>query len=147
MGIEVFGAGAVDARLAALLPAIDVAARTATHEAGYIVERRAHQLLNERRHARGTPTPSPPGSPPARISGALGDSLRTADPQSEGVGRWVVDVAPDTPYAAIQETGGTAGRHHATVLPPRPYMRPAAEETHGEAWDVFYTTMAAALKL
>lgn len=79
--------------------------------------------LIRRSHSRGTPTPSPPGQPPAKISGDLRDSVRPELPRMQGGGVWVSVVGPHgVVYAAIQQYGGRAGRHHASDLPPRPYM-------------------------
>jgi phage gpG-like protein len=78
--------------------------------------------LGQRSHARGTPTPSPPGTPPARISGRLQGSIATTPPQGGG-GVWTAYTGPrGVVYAAIQQFGGVAGRNHASHLPPRPYM-------------------------
>lgn len=82
--------------------------------------------LSLRSHAHGTPTPSPAGQPPARISGDLGRSVITVQPVSAGAYRWMSAAGPNEVYARIQDRGGRAGRGHASVLPPRPYMRPAA---------------------
>jgi phage gpG-like protein len=85
--------------------------------------------LGLKSHAYGTPTPSAPGEPPARISGALRDSVRYDPPRQTGPGLWMTTLGATTVYARIQELGGWAGRGHASYLPPRPYLRPAAEET------------------
>ena|SRR5437879_9744336 len=78
--------------------------------------------LGQRSHARGTPTPSAPGTPPARVSGRLEGSIHTT-PASGGGGVWRAYVGPrGVVYAAIQNFGGVAGRHHTAHLPPRPYM-------------------------
>lgn len=78
--------------------------------------------LSQRSHARGTPTPSPPGQPPARISGRLEGSVVATTPTGGG-GVWTAYTGPKgVVYAAIQQYGGVAGRGHHSVLPPRPYM-------------------------
>jgi len=78
--------------------------------------------LGQRGHPRGTPTPSAPGTPPARISGALEGSV-TASAATGGGGVWRAHSGPHgIVYAAIQNYGGVAGRHHASHLPPRPYQ-------------------------
>lgn len=78
--------------------------------------------LGQSSHARGTPTPSAPGTPPARISGRLQGSIGTT-PATGGGGTWTAYAGPrGVVYAAIQNFGGQAGRHHASHLPPRPYM-------------------------
>ncbi len=93
-------------------------------------------------HPAHTRTPSPPGQPPAMISGALAASVTAVPGASSGaIGR--ASVAPHTVYAAIQEYGGPMharpGRYmhwisdgidyyaKHVILPPRPYLRPAAE--------------------
>jgi phage gpG-like protein len=84
--------------------------------------------LSQRSHARGTPTPSAPGTPPARISGALEGSV-TASQASGGGGVWRAHSGPHgVVYAAIQNFGGTAGRNHASHLPPRPYEATDADQ-------------------
>jgi phage gpG-like protein len=85
--------------------------------------------LELKSHAWGTPTPSAPGEPPAMISGALRDSVRYDPPRQTQPGLWMTTLGATTVYARIQELGGWAGRNHASYLPPRPYLKPAAEET------------------
>lgn len=61
-------------------------------------------------HAPYTKTPSPPGMPPARISGELAGSVREEPGVSSAMtGR--ASVAPHTVYARIQETGGDIYAH------------------------------------
>jgi phage gpG-like protein len=83
------------------------------------------------------PSPSPPGTPPARRTGTLARSVR-AEPATGGGGRASSSVAPHTVYARIQQLGGDiypvrakalrwkdkGGVHFArrVRLPPRPYM-------------------------
>lgn len=95
------------------------AAANAMADAGQAEIRRK---LSQKSHARGTPTPSAPGTPPARISGRLEGSIATT-PATGGGGTWTAYAGPrGVVYAAIQNYGGQAGRHHASHLPPRPYM-------------------------
>lgn len=90
------------------------------------------------------PSPSPPGTPPARVSGTLARSVRTTDPVRVGEASAEVSVAPHTVYARIQQYGGVirarhltrdgrpgflrwedkSGVHyrHTVTLPARPYM-------------------------
>lgn len=90
------------------------------------------------------PSPSPPGTPPARVTGTLARSVQTTDPVRVGEASAEVSVAPHTVYARIQNYGGViharhltrAGRpgflrwedksgvhyRHSVTLPPRPYM-------------------------
>lgn len=82
--------------------------------------------LNKRSHPRGTPTPSPPGQPPAKISGRLRDHMVVVPARQAGAHRWVATAGSDgqLPYDRIQNQGGVAGRNHASTLPPRPYISP-----------------------
>lgn len=77
-------------------------------------------------HTVSQATNSPPGSPPALVSGALRGSVYPEPPITAGA-RCTVIVGGHVVYARIQELGGDAGRNHASHLPPRPYLRPAAE--------------------
>jgi phage gpG-like protein len=84
------------------------------------------------------PSPSPPGTPPARRTGTLARSVR-AEPAVLGRrGHASASVAPHTVYARIQQLGGDirpvrakvlrwsdkGGTHYArhVRLPARPYM-------------------------
>jgi hypothetical protein len=88
------------------------------------------------------PSPSAPGTPPARRSGTLARSVR-AEPAKGSGGRATSSVAPHTVYARIQQAGGDIYPVRAKVLrwkagsqggkaryayakhvylPPRPYM-------------------------
>lgn len=86
--------------------------------------------LNRRSHAQGTPTPSPAGQPPAKISGRLRDHIIVVRARQEGPHRYVAMAGPSSEvvYARIQEKGGVAGRNHASTLPPRPYVLPTVME-------------------
>ena len=84
--------------------------------------------LVKRTHPRGTPTPSPPGQPPAKISGDLGDSVKATLPRQVGGGLWMTEVGGHIVYWRIQGMGGVTGRNHATTLPPRPSLKPAHDE-------------------
>jgi hypothetical protein len=99
--------------------------------------------LGQRSHGRGTPTPSAPGTPPARISGALQGSV-TASPATGGGGVWRAHSGPHgVVYAAIQNAGGVAGRNHASHLPPRPYQATGADRPaiSRAAADAFHRVM------
>jgi phage gpG-like protein len=76
--------------------------------------------------SRTTSSPSPAGSPPALVSGALRDSVRPEPPVIEGP-RTAVVVGGTVVYARIHELSGWAGRGHASFLPKRPYIKPAVE--------------------
>lgn len=104
--------------------------RAAAKAMGEQAEIEVVRQLVKRTHGRGTPTPSPPGQPPAKISGDLADSVRAEPARSAGAYRWASEVGGHTVYARIQGMGGVTGRNHATTLPPRPYLKPA----HDEGW-------------
>jgi len=74
-------------------------------------------------HAKGTPTPSAPGEPPAMITGGLKASVRIEPPRILSPGLVKGRVGPTKPYSRIQELGGEAG--HGAKLPKRPYLKPA----------------------
>lgn len=97
--------------------------------------REIRRQLSLRSHPRGTPTPSPAGQPPAKISGHLRDSVITIRAVQVGPYRWSASAGPTAVYARIQDKGGRAGRNHSATLPPRPYMKPAvrAMATSGAA--------------
>ncbi|TDB86272.1 hypothetical protein E1264_18425 [Actinomadura sp. KC216] len=103
----------------------DLGARAAAGAMAREAQQGIKETLRKRGHARGTPTPSPPGQPPARISGRLHDRIIIVPARQAGAHRFVAATGPsDVPYARIQERGGIAGRNHASVLPPRPYVLP-----------------------
>lgn len=117
-------AGDLEAALDALAVRVRAATRSATREGIRLVQRRAHaQLSRYGYHPAGTPTPSPPGQPPAIITGHLRGSLSPTGPYPTGAG-FAGKIGPTAVYARIQELGGVTGRGHATRLPPRPYMQP-----------------------
>lgn len=102
--------------------------RAAAAAMGNEGERAIKVRLSRYSHSRGTVTPSPPGQPPAIITGTLRRSVIGEGPREEGAGRWVMSVRPTTVYAPIQEKGGLAGRHHRTRLPARPYVAPSVRD-------------------
>lgn len=87
---------------------------------GEVVAKAVQIELSNAAHKPGTPTPSPPGSPPAMISGALQGSVRVEELEPGHV-----RVGATTPYARIQQLGGMSGLGHLTRTPARPYLEPA----------------------
>lgn len=95
-------------------------------------------------HPPQTKTPSPPGQPPALVTGTLRRSVRPVYAAGAPGGVATSFVAPHTVYARIQEYGGhiypvrakflrwveDGVMHFAkhVYLPPRPYMRPTTAE-------------------
>lgn len=100
--------------------------------------------LTRFRHPPGTRTPSPPGQPPAEVTGELRRSITCRRGPGGGMYGSSV-VSPHTVYACIQEYGGFIypTRHKflkwvnegdptwkkQVYLPPRPYMAPATRDT------------------
>jgi phage gpG-like protein len=104
---------------------------------GEVVEREVRAQLSKMSHAPGTPTPAPPGGPPAMISGALRDSVITKE-----VGPGHAQVGGTTVYARIQQLGGYSGRGLATYTPPRPYLEEALKDATPEAVSAAVTIMS-----
>lgn len=124
ISVNVQGADQLAAALDRIALRVRSATRSGTKESNRVVQRRAFVQLSRYSHPRGTPTPSPPGEPPARISGHLRGGLSPTGPYPTGAG-FGAKLGPTAVYARIQELGGRAGRNHSVTLPPRPYMRPA----------------------
>lgn len=102
--------------------------RAAAHAMGRQAEQEVKRQLSKRSHPKVTPTPSPAGQPPAKVSGDLHDSVRAEVPRAMGSYVWASKVGGHTVYWRIQGMGGVAGRNHASTLPPRPYLEPAMRE-------------------
>jgi hypothetical protein len=60
----------------------------------------------------GGDSPSPPGTPPARVTGTLARSIRATDPVQIREYAASTTVAPHTVYARIQQTGGVIWARH-----------------------------------
>ena len=146
--MTVRGIGEATAALRAMAARVDEATPMALHAAAALIEGKARANLSRRSHARGTPTPSPPGQPPAMISGTLRSNWMVEGPVSNGTGAWMCTLYPTTVYAGIQEVGGWAGRGHSSHLPARPYLRPATEDLirNGALRSVFVHAWAAAIR-
>lgn len=122
-------AAQVTARLRALQAKAATEAPRAAVTAMTLTAVKAAQVeLSRTSHTKRTPTPSRPGEPPSLISGTLRRSIIFTPAVPAGPGRYVATVGGTVIYARIQELGGSAGRNHATSLPPRPYLRPAADK-------------------
>jgi phage gpG-like protein len=105
---------------------VEVATHQATRRVGHTVERAVKLYLRTYTHPAGTPTPAPPGGPPALVSGDLMRSVRSTPVTLRRRGVYEVAVGPTriAPYLRIQERGGRAGRNHSVRLPARPYQKP-----------------------
>jgi len=136
--IEVTGLAELRAKLTALPEKLDGASREAAIGGAKLMEVETQRLLGLRSHPRGTPTPSPRGAPPAKISGDLQGSVQSGPPEG-GAGTYRVSVQSGLVYSWVQEYGGPVGR--GATLPARPYVRPgrdnvalAAIRLAGEIW-------------
>ncbi len=126
--VTVTGLDEAVAALKAMAVAVDKATAEATEMTSALVEGRARANLARYSHSRRTPTPSPPGQPPAKIGGALQNSFHDTIPIPDGDGGWECELSSGLVYSLIQEVGGWAGRGHRSHLPPRPYLRPAVDD-------------------
>lgn len=70
------------------------------------------------RHAKGTPTPSPAGSPPAQVSTMLRKSVVMQPVKRVGFASYTQTTLPTMIYARVQELGSSR-------IPARPYVAPA----------------------
>lgn len=126
-GVEVTGAAELGAALERMALSLNLATRRATAEASHLLEAEIKKVLATSSHQKRTPTPSSPGDPPSLATGTLRRSITVKGPTPLGYGRWEAQVGPTAVYGRIQELGGVTGRGGATVLPPRPYVKPAFE--------------------
>jgi len=106
--------------LTGMIGGLDDAGAQVVKRSQVVFQREVVRSFTEQ-HARGTPTPAPPGNPPAVVTGTLRRSFVASEPERSGFG-WSGQVYPTEVYARIQELGGVAGYAH---LPARPYMAPS----------------------
>lgn len=109
----------------------------------------ARSVTQFMRDAAGEPARrSPIDKGPLRIvTGRLARSLtgaRTGTNEPESIyriatesGSVQITFGSQTPYAAIHEFGGLAGRGHTASIPGRPYLGPALELESGEVINLF----------
>lgn len=131
IAVTIEGVDDFAAALDALHERLHAATRTATQDGMNLLQRRTRTNLSRYSHAPGTPTPSPPGEPPARITGHLRGSLSPTGPLPGG-GGFTGEIGPTAVYSRIQELGGQAGRGHSSTLPPRPYLAPAVRASRDQ---------------
>lgn len=127
-------------------------------EAAQVVQRHARSLLAQYHHRPNTHTPSPPGEPPAMISGRLSASVlvqRDGDDALVGPTSWA--SSKNGPYGRFLELGGEHVAHNSTGYmwwhedgfkyqsaheekAPRPYLRPATEDAiaSGEITEAYW---------
>jgi phage gpG-like protein len=114
---------------------VDLATKVATAAAAELLRDTVVKKLTAKSHPAGTPTPSAPGEPPARVSGALAHSVEADTPRDKGFGDYEATVGPDVAYARVQEEGGDTG--HGVHLPARPYLAPSVAETAPRMREIF----------
>lgn len=118
-----------------------------------LIQVEAQRQLTRYSHERGTPTPAPPGGPPALVSGTLKRSIKGRGPRQVSPGRIQGLVGPTVVYGRIQELGGTITPHgqylrwhdaagfahfaRSVTLQPRPYMWYAVTLTRSEILENF----------
>jgi hypothetical protein len=116
---------------------LDAAVRLATMAIGAKMKEETvgrQGLSTFARRKRNTPTPSRPlADPPGQITGKLRQSVRQSAARRAGFATYSTSVGPTLIYGRIQELGGITGRGHRTVLPPRPYLAPAADRVMKQA--------------
>lgn len=131
VGIDVGGVGEWAAAIDGIEQRLTSATRRATADGLKLLERRTHGRLSRYYHPPNTPTPSPPGEPPARISGHLRGSLKPTGPYPVD-GGFSGRLGPTAVYSRIQELGGRAGRNHSVTLSPRPYLAPTVRDARND---------------
>jgi len=138
------GEDAFKRAMAAKGEAIVAAATRAVGDSISAVHRTMVELLRVYSHPMGTPTPSPPGHPPALVTGSLIRSIHERGPQVLGP---IItgSVGPTIVYARIQELGGHAGRGHRSYLPPRPYVKPTVAIEGPRAYQRLVSAVARAV--
>lgn len=102
-----------------------------------MIERAEKRNLRRRTHPLGTPTTSPPGEPPALVTGHMRASWRMRNAHQVGAHRFRGYGGNTSVQARIQELGGRAGRGHRAKLPPRPYLEPAVRGSAREIHEGF----------
>ena len=116
-----FDDGGLIARYNAMPSKVDEAVRKAVNAVSAEVRRELagrRGLTKYPRHAAGTPTPSPPGEPPAQVTSRLARSVKEEPIKRIGFAHYERSVTPDMSYAIHLEFGT---RH----MPARPFVGPA----------------------
>lgn len=152
MGVDI---AATEAALDELLAHVKDAVSHAAHDSADEVKKTTQELLTALEHPFATKTPSPPGAPPAMISGDLAGSVLVTDAGDTAF------VGPTTDYGRIQELGGFMQGHpmmhwmeppgvwHHSAghdLPERPYLKPALLESLPEIERIWEDAVARAIE-
>lgn len=87
------------------------------------------------------------GRYPATRTGYLKSQVLPNGPHvSKSSGNYSVNLTVDTPYAYVQNYGGTAGRYGSTILKARPYASDAVESTLQKFKRIFNDTIMKPLR-
>lgn len=124
---------------------LDRAAERGINDGLGMIERGEKQQLRRRSHPLGTPSPAPPGEPPALVTGHMRASWRARPAHQIGAHRWRGYGGNTTVQARIQELGGRTGAGHRTLLPPRPYLAPAVMSKRHEIHEGFRRRFSAVI--
>lgn len=130
--VQVHGSAEWEAALDRKQAAVERITWRATAQAAAFVERQQKKILRTYTHPEGTPTTSPPGHPPALVTGNLMRSVRTSGPHRGRRPKQVVArIGPTAKYSRIQELGGRIhnafGKGLTVELPARPYVEPVVQ--------------------
>jgi phage gpG-like protein len=106
------------------------------YKAGLVIESQSKKLLSGPGRKTG-PNDNPY---PGVVTGTLRRSVTTVGEATRAI------IGPGglaTPYAAIHEFGGRAGRGGSAVIPARPYMGPSLDQAGEKAFDVLWKVVTA----
>ena len=145
---------AAEAALDRLLYEVQQAMPEAAHNSADEVKTNTQELLLALDHPFATKTPSPPGAPPAAISGDLAASVIVTDDGD------TAHVGPTTDYGRIQELGGFMKGHPMMRwvedgvryrsaghdLPDRPYLKPGLERSLPDIERIYEDAVAKAIE-
>jgi hypothetical protein len=123
--VDVQGGAAFRAHMRRTRARLDEAVQRGVTKAVVIYAQAIGRELRRRTHPPGTVTPSPPGDPPALITGHLLRSVRVNRTRRIRAHVYEGSTGPTAVYARIHGKGGWTGAGHRTYLPPRPYVGPA----------------------
>lgn len=105
-------------------------AKSGLVRAGFVVERQIKKNLSGKRT---------PGNPyPGWVTTRLRTSV-TSQASSDGM---IVSIGPNVEYAAIHEFGGRTGRGGKTIIPARPYVKPAWKQSRTKIIDIMRKAVA-----
>jgi phage gpG-like protein len=143
---DVTGLAAWDIALTKKFVAVDRSTNVAMRQSLRIVERSYKKILRTYTHPEGTPTTSPPGQPPALVTGTLMRSVVARGPYpGKRPHTTAGTVGPTAVYARIQDMGGRTGRKYRSRLPARPYANPATDRVRPDVRRVFEVRWSQAL--